>query len=246
MAKNIAVNNGIKNPNLIKPGQLVNISQISTIDALNLRKMSLNKIEDSGKVNKIEYPILDKTLIRAVSKGFISKSEIQSVKNRIFSLARVHNFSPDDFARTTLMESDGMNPKASNGFCHGIIQLCAGGNRGASNTIFAKNPKGILKLSVLEQLDLVDRYFSDTKLKSFGPAGLDDLYLTILTPSARKETRSDVPLKIRGKQSPFLYEGRDRSNFISRNSIITGLNLNAEIRLGEINSAMVKKFGDFL
>ena len=81
--------------------------------------------------------------------------EQQAVHDKILQLASRHGFTPDDFARTTLMESDGMNPKASNGSCHGIIQFCAGGNRGAASAGYGQNPKEILNLSVLDQLDLV-------------------------------------------------------------------------------------------
>ena len=90
----------------------------------------------------------------------------------------------------------------------------------------------------MQQLDLVDRYFSDTRLKDFGPASLDDLYLTVLTPAARNETRVDAPLNINGKQAAYLYEGRDPSGVITRNSIVEGLKSNARDRLGNFTSTV--------
>jgi len=139
------------------------------------------------------------------------------------------------------MESDGMNPRASNGSCHGIIQFCSGGNRGAASAGYADNPKEILSLSVMDQLDLVDRYFTDTKLKDFGPASLDNLYLTVLTPNARNEPRANVPLNIVGRQAAALYEGRDQAGVITRNSLIAGLKQNARERLGEFSVAKVER-----
>ena len=52
---------------------------------------------------------------------------------------------------------------------------------------FADNPKAILKLGVLDQLDLVKKYFDETGLKKMAPATLDDLYLPVLKPASRKE-----------------------------------------------------------
>jgi hypothetical protein len=161
------------------------------------------------------------------------------VRNKILSLASEHRFAPDDFARMTLMESNGMNPKATNGFCHGIIQFCTGS--GATGVGYASNPKEILNLNVMDQLDLVDRYFTRTRLKDYGPASLDNLYLTVLTPGARNEPRADVPLKIAGRQAAYLYEGRDpNAGVITRNSIVNGLRLNAQQRLGDFNQTVAK------
>ena len=50
---------------------------------------------------------------------------------------------------------------------------------------FGKNPQQILSMSVLDKLDLVDKYFNDTQLKSYMPASLDALYLTVLYPASR-------------------------------------------------------------
>ena len=135
-------------------------------------------------------------------------------------------------ARLTLMESDGMNPKATNNRCHGIIQFCDGPDRGAASAGFGSNPKAILGHSVLQQLDMVSKYFDETGLRSGGPTSLDDLYLTVLTPSARREKAPDASLNIAGSQATHLYVNRDKSAPITRNSIMQGLYQNALERLG--------------
>ncbi len=180
---------------------------------------------------RMHTPVLDKTLQRAVDKGFIASQEVNQVKAKIAHMAQKYNFQPDDFARLTLMESDGMNPQASNGSCHGIIQFCSGDDRGAASVGFAKNAKAILGLSAVAQLDLVDKYFSDVGVGKNGRERLDDLYLSVLTPNARSERRRHVPLDIPGQQAAYLHVGRDRARPITRQSIWTGLVQNANERL---------------
>jgi hypothetical protein len=171
-----------------------------------------------------QHPVLDKTMERAVAKGFVPAAEVSAVKDRILAMADRYNFQPDDFARLSLMESGGMNPQASNGNCHGIIQFCNGPNRGAAAVGFKDNPRAILGMGLLQQLDLVDRYFSQAGLRVKGPPiGLDDLYLTVLTPAARQETRPDSPLPIAGPQARYLHVGQDTRGPITRNSILAGL-----------------------
>jgi len=177
-------------------------------------------------------PILEKTLNRAVEKGFIPAQDKQAVMNKIIQLSQQHRFAPDDFARLSLMESDGLNPKANNNRCFGIIQFCDGPDRGAASVGYAANPKAITGRSVLDQLDMVGKYFEDTGLKSYGPVGLDDLYLTVLTPAARNETRPNAALNIPGPQAAFLHVNRDTRAPITRNSILAGLHQNANERLG--------------
>ena len=238
MAKTIARDNGIANPNRILPGQVLNMAPMTTMAALKLRPGTVEAVQLSAHAN-VATPVLDKTLARAVAKGFLPVEQQTEVRNKILSLASEHRFAPDDFARMTLMESDGLNPKASNGFCHGIIQFCGG--TGATGVGYANNPKKILSLNVMDQLELVDRYFTSTRLKEFGPASLDNLYLTVLTPAARHEPRADVPLKIAGRQAAYLYEGRDpTAGVITRNSIVSGLRLNAQQRLGEFSQTVAK------
>lgn len=243
MAKTLAQENGIKNPNMIKPGQTLNLSALgpmSTMNALKLRQPLVENVQLNATAPAANTPVLDQTLARAVSKGYVAHAEQGAVRDKILSLANRHNFSPDDFAKLTLMESDGMNPRASNGNCHGIIQFCDGNNRGAASAGYGKNPKAILSLSVLKQLDLVDSYFDETRLKERGPASLDELYLTVLTPSARNETRTDVPLNIAGRQAASLYEGRNTSGAITRNSIMAGLHQHASDRLGEFGGSVAR------
>lgn len=186
----------------------------------------------SGTAN----PLMQQTLQRAVQRGFIAAADVERVEQRIAELADKHGFRPDDFARTVLMESDGLNPRATNGRCHGIIQFCAGPDRGAASAGYGQRPEAILQLGVLQQLDLVDRYFDDTRLRDFrgadGSVRLDDLYLTILTPAARQERRMAAPLPIAGPQALDLHVGRDRQNPITRTSILGGLHAHARDRLG--------------
>ena len=178
------------------------------------------------------HPVLSQTLDRAVSRGFIPKVEKQDVYNKVLQVANKHNFSPDDFARLTLMESDGMNPQATNTRCHGIIQFCDGPARGAAEVGFGQSPKSILGLSVYQQLHLVDTYFDKVGLKKEGAVPLDELYLAVLQPAARGEKRPEEPLGIPGKQAKYLYEGRDPQAPMTRASITQGLMQNAADRLG--------------
>ncbi len=180
------------------------------------------------------HPVLQKTLDRAVAKGFIPPAEKSAVYDKILQMAGNHRFSPDDFARMTLMESDGMNPRASNQRCHGIIQFCDGPARGAASAGYAANPKAILDLSVHKQLNLVDKYFDDVGLKNQGPAGLEDLYLSVLNPASRAESKSNAPLNIQGQQARALHVGRDGTGPITRHSIRQGLLQNAAERLGQM------------
>ena len=183
-------------------------------------------------INAVAHPVLSQTLDRAVNRGFIPKVEKQDVYNKVLQVANKHNFSPDDFARLTLMESDGMNPQATNARCHGIIQFCDGPDRGAAEVGFGKAPKSILGLSVYQQLHLVDTYFDKVGLKKEGPVPLDELYLAVLQPAARGEKRPEEPLGIPGKQAKYLYEGRDPQAPMTRSSISQGLVQNAADRLG--------------
>ena len=180
------------------------------------------------------HPVLQQTLDRAVAKGFIPAAEKTAVYDKILQMADNHRFSPDDFARMTLMESDGMNPRASNQRCHGIIQFCDGPARGAASAGYGANPKAILDLSVHKQLSLVDKYFDDVGLKSQGPAGLEDLYLSVLNPASRAQSQINAPLNIGGQQARALHVGSDTSAPITRHSIRQGLLQNAATRLGQM------------
>lgn len=182
------------------------------------------KIDASAPSPANVHPVLERTLARAAEKGFVPVDQLAQVRHKVLTLAQRYNFAPDDFARLSLMESGGMNPQASNGNCHGIIQFCDGANRGAAAVGFKNNPRAILGLGLLQQLDLVDKYFAQAGLSVNGPRiGLDDLYLTVLTPAARQEKRPDAPLPIAGPQARALHVGGDTQAPITRNSILAGL-----------------------
>ncbi|MFD0668479.1 LysM peptidoglycan-binding domain-containing protein [Ramlibacter sp. MAHUQ-53] len=174
-------------------------------------------------------PVFERTLTRALDRGFIPPHEADAVRDRVGRLAEDYGFDPDDFARVVLIESDGMNPAANNGRCHGIIQFCGGPGRGAASVGFASRPHEISKMSVLQQLDLVDRYFQDVGLPRGGRVGLDDLYLAVLTPAARAQRAATAPLPVPGAQAKALYEG----GAITRRSITQGLQRHANERLSD-------------
>ena len=178
------------------------------------------------------HPILERTLDRAVALKYIPVEDKGAIRNKIINLANEHGFSPDDLATVTLMESDGLNPRASNGHCHGVIQFCEGQNQGAASVGYAGKAKSIGQLKVLDQLDLVGRYFNDTGLRNSGRASLDNLYLTVLTPSARQEKNPLAPLSIPGQQATTLYENKNPSSSITRRSLLAGLYENALQKLG--------------
>ena len=252
LAHQVAARNDIANPDLILTGQKINFLSLqmpalargepsgpldlspssarslarlagpATLTANALASRPVGWTSNPGAAG--QHPVLDKTLERAVAKGFVPAAEATAVKDKILALADRYNFQPDDFARLSLMESGGMNPQASNGNCHGIIQFCDGPNRGAASVGLKDNPRAILGMGLLQQLDLVDRYFSQAGLRVKGPpVGLDDLYLTVLTPAARQETRPDAPLPIAGPQARYLHVGQDTRGPITRNSILAGL-----------------------
>ena len=252
-ALQLAKNNGLANANLIFPGQSIDVTSIAAgASALEQSATTLPPElpakfayrPDTGMrtaaatrtpaAAKTAHPVLEKTLDRAVRLQYFSAAEKDAVRNKILQLAQEHHFSPDDLAIVTLIESDGMNPKADNGRCHGLIQFCDGPNRGAASVGYKDNPKAILKLGVLDQLDLVGKYFEETGLKNFGrsrPASLDDLYLTVLTPAARRERGLHVDLGIAGQQAASLHSGSSTSAPITRASLLQGLRQNARDKL---------------
>ena len=252
MALRVAERNQISNPDQISPGQKVDFSDLqlpaldrnmasqaanpavsarwSAAQVINERISERLQTQNASPVSSAPgaaaapYEVLDKTLQRAVEKGFVSPEQAPAAKDRILTLATKFGFDPDDFARLTLMESGGMNPAATNGRCHGIIQFCDGLQRGAAAVGLADQPRSILGMGLLQQLDLVDRYFEHNGLDAKnGKLSLDDLYLTVLSPAARSETRKDVPLKIPGPQAAWLHVGQDPRAPITRASLVAGL-----------------------
>ena len=253
-ALQLARANGISNPDRIRPGQSIDTNLLTQASGngngysnnLSSRSLAapqqfsqasqalkgLRPVNDRSSAPLNHHPVLEKTLDRAVSLQYFDASQKDAVRDKVMQLARQHQFSPDDLAIVTLIESDGMNPRSTNNRCHGIIQFCDGPDRGAASAGFGQNPRAILGHSVLQQLDMVGKYFDDTGLKNYGPAGLDDLYLTVLTPAARNETRPDVNLNIAGPQASYLHVNRDTKAPITRASILQGLHQNAIDRLG--------------
>jgi hypothetical protein len=218
-------------PNQVNQAKASNKLETATVTA----SRPTQALQKGNFINAVAHPVLSQTLDRAVNRGFIPKVEMQDVYNKVLQVANKHNFAPDDFARLTLMESDGMNPQATNARCHGIIQFCDGPARGAAEVGFGQSPKSILGLSVYQQLHLVDTYFDKVGLKKEGPVPLDELYLAVLQPAARGEKRPEEPLGIPGKQAKYLYEGRDPQAPMTRTSITQGLVQNAADRLGYKN-----------
>jgi LysM repeat protein len=261
LVRQLAEANQISNPDLISPGQSINVASLTrewsaarispaaagqpaaaltaplVPAALSLASRgslagSAQLTTTSGPAARSNAnPILEGTLARAVAKGFIPPAEKLPVYDKILQMAKSHGFAPDDFARMTLMESDGMNPRASNQRCHGIIQFCDGPARGAASAGYGDNARAILGLSVYQQLNLVEKYFADVGLKNKGPVGLEDLYLSVLNPASRNAEQATTPLNIQGKQARVLHTDSNTDSPITRQSIRQGLIRNAADRL---------------
>jgi hypothetical protein len=252
LAHQVAADNHIANPDLIEPGQKVDFARLNLPPLARetpagpaspwslpaAQQLSIKALSSPAPMGANPLPtgeVLSRVLERAVDKGYLEGSQLGAVRAKIGELAQRYNFEPDDFARLSLMESDGLNPQASNGRCHGIIQFCDGPNRGAAAVGMKNNPRAILGMGLLQQLDLVDRYFAQSGLPAAPPGapkiGLDDLYLSILTPAARSEGRRDAPLPIPGIQSSWLHVGRNRQAPITRDSIVAGLQALADAAL---------------
>lgn len=248
-ALSAAKSNGISNPNLIHPGQNVDFSTLTArYEAKAAARQGASFAASSSGSDGPPQPstqdtlrarqaaqggtILTKTLDRAVDKGYLSKAELPLVQERILKLASDFNFDPDDFAHVAMMESDGLNPRATNGQCHGIIQFCEGPGRGAASVNKQGQASSIRNMSVLQQLDLVEKYFRDVGLDgSDQKLKLDDLYLSVLTPAARAYREPNQALPIAGTQAAALHINGQRSLPITRNSIVQGLVQNSLDRL---------------
>ncbi|MGA0797027.1 MAG: LysM peptidoglycan-binding domain-containing protein [Quisquiliibacterium sp.] len=257
-ALQLARHNAIDNPDLIQPGQVIQMSELPALsDARQAKDVASLAVPEGNRQSpsplrppfrtaavSADAParggqsLLDKTLERAVRKGYLTPAQAPAVTRKVLALSEKYRFQPDDFARLTLMESGGMNPRASNGNCHGIIQFCDGSNRGAAAVGLRDNPRAILGMGLLQQLDLVDAYFKHVGLgDSRKPVSLDELYLSVLTPAARSELRKDAPLQIAGPQARDLHVGGNRQAPITRNSITQGLHALAERIFGRSASS---------
>ncbi len=228
--------NGLADADQIQPGQIVRMESPAALaegpGAVRLGAVAAPSTADV-LAQRAPSPVFERTLTRAVERGFIPPHEQEAVRQRVARLGQDYGFSPDDFARVALIESDGLNPAASNGRCHGIIQFCAGPGRGAASVGYLAQPQAIARSSVLQQLDLVDRYFQDVGLPRGGKLALDDLYLAVLSPAARAQRASDAPLPIAGVQARALYEAGQREGVITRRSLTKGLLRHAQERLSE-------------
>ena len=241
VATQLALGNRLVNPDMIFPRQIINLGALGNGDRVASRvrvdtlaspeppvankAVATLKIQSAPKT--LANPIMEKMLDRAVSLQYIGASERDAVRSKMISISSEYQSNADDLATVMLMESDGMNPKANNGHCYGVIQFCDGPNRGAASVGYASNPKNILKLGVMDQLDLVKKYFDETGLKKMAPATLEDLYLTVLRPASRAERDPRANLQIPGNQAAVLYPGNDRNLPITRKSLLAGLQQNA-------------------
>jgi hypothetical protein len=90
-------------------------------------------------------------------------------------------------------------------------------------------------MGVLDQLELVDKYFKDVGLVTGGQrkVQLDDLYLSVLTPAARAYREPNQSLPIPGVQAAALHIDGQRHRPITRTSIVSGLIQNSQNRLGD-------------
>ena len=244
-ALQVARAQGIDNPDLIVPGQRVRLEGLVIHETAAVAQRTAAPASPAAPhaaallqqraqpALQGRHAVLDRTLERAQAKGYIPAQEVPAVRQRVLQMAQTFGFQPDDFARVAMMESDGFNPEANNGRCFGVIQFCSGRGQGADSVGMAERPKDILRMSVLQQLDLVETYFKDTGLNRMGPrVGLADLYLTVLTPAAREERGLHTPLNIAGEQANMLYVGGRRGNAITRSSILQGLHTLTNQRLG--------------
>lgn len=235
-ALRVARANGIGDADQIQPGQTVRMeSPVALAEGTGAARRGAVASLSTADVlaQRVHSPVFERTLARAVERGFIPPHEQDAVRQRVARLGQDYGFTPDDFARVALIESDGLNPAATNGRCHGIIQFCGGPGRGAASVGYLANPQEIARSSVLQQLDLVDRYFQDVGLPRGGKLALDDLYLAVLSPAARAQRASDAPLPIAGVQARALYESGQREGVITRRSLTQGLMRHAQERLSE-------------
>ena len=234
LVKQVATANGLKDPDRIFVGDRIDLSMVvarAESDGASERTMTRTVIRPVAESTapRPAHSLLDRTLSRAVEKGFLDPDNLAMARTRVLDLAKTYGFQPDDFARVVLLESDGFNPRASNGRCFGILQFCEGEGRGADSVGMRGRAAEITSRSVWEQLDYVERYLADVGGgASAAPKSLDDLYLAVLMPAARAQTSAQAALEIPGRQARLLHEGGDRARPITRDSLVTGLRLNAQ------------------
>lgn len=182
---------------------------------------------------------LVRTIERAVSKNWIPINDSSKVESTIRNLANKYGFNADDFAIFTHTESFGMNPAAWNGDitrCAGIIQFCPDRYKGKTKTIGGTiyNTSAIRKMSILQQLDLVDTYFNTvipTRLRQ--NITLGNLYFFVLYPGIGQRYNSfsdDKDLKgLVGRQASSFYNS---NGTLTKASVLKALLKTAESNLG--------------
>jgi hypothetical protein len=181
---------------------------------------------------------LTATVERAVRNGWIPSGESSLVIGKIESMAQKHGFNPDDFATLTHIESYGMNPRAINGSCVGIIQFCPDNQGGSHKTISGKsyNLASVREMSILQQLDLVDKYFSGVIPRGAVITSLDHFYFFVLYPGIATEYSNysdtdDLSGKV-GDQAAYLYVNEVKPGVINKLSVRKGLLKAASNSLG--------------
>ena len=215
----VAQTNAIKNPDLIFPGQVIDFTPIlgrplagndasketsasplgstASADLLGYRADLAKVSAVSGPLSApSNYRVLERTLDRAVSKGYLPQGDVAEVGGRILDMARQHRFVPDDFARVALIESDGLNPRATNGNCDGIIQFCDGPDGGAASVGYGREPKAILEKSVVEQF-LTKQKISPTVVMDVQGKGGTEYGAESIRDKALK-TGADLPFACKG------------------------------------------------
>ncbi len=182
--------------------------------------------------------VLEQTLARAIKNKWIPQSDKQTLITRIQQMANKFGFDPNDFATFTHIESYGMNPAAWNGEknkCAGIIQFCPNTNGGTTKTIGGKNynTREILRMSAVQQMDLIEDYFEDVIPKSKRQnIDLGNLYFYVLYPGIGAKYAS-----YSNTENIRRFVGQQASTFhnpdgsITKASVLNGIKKQAESNL---------------
>lgn len=187
--------------------------------------------------------LLTKTVDRAIGKGWIPSIDRENVINGIEQLASKYGFNSDSFAVLTHIESYGMNPASFNSInCAGIIQFCPDRKGSTIKRIGGTNydTLAIKRMSILQQLSLVDKYFEGLiPASKRNNIDLGHLYFYVLYPAVAaqydKYSYTDdlkVINKALEKQADKLYVGNNKRNPMTKQSVIQGLLSVAEGNLG--------------
>lgn len=203
--------------------------------------------------------VIEKVVDRAIGKGWAPASDKQAILNRIERLSQSYGFTPDDFGIAVCTESYGLNPKADNNSssvngCTGIIQFCPSKPRQAPGIKSIKgkkyNLKAIKNMSILQQLELTDNYYSEIISNSAkkNMPGVR-LYFYVLLPVVAAQFDKIQPTenlkdfltreysastaKLLNGQAARFYVGEKQNGVITINSVKAGLEKFAQTLLGE-------------